>query len=281
MEELLTPAKTAGPLTDGQLFSQVTKAKERDHIPSGPILSTGDALDALRSKPDFETLKCVLQYLDPDAPSERSIHTNVPGPEVAKLVNILVGSVVPDYWAILDSRDGQQKTRTHPKERKALLRCLSGVSGLGALLVRLQTLVSLSKEGSRKTGIPETSQHIRDVLDIIANLLKSTKFVSRAWNDLKDHLVDAPWKRNMVWKEFISIIGGGKLLSTAAEALDIVKASSKDIVQDYWIANGSLYSAWVGQNAARMALDLQEGDLDAWKAIVQLLSKSFGLGYMG
>jgi telomere length regulation protein len=262
MDELLTPVRTTSGSPDEQLLVQAVEVNEVHCIPGGPFSSPNDALDALRSKPDFETLKRILQYLDPDALGGGNINTDIPGPEAAKLVNILVGFIIPDYWAILDEKNGPQKTWAHPNERMILLRCLSSVSGLG------------------KTGSSDISQHIADMLNVIEHLLKSKKFILGIWNNLKCS-VDVHSKRLVIWKEFVSIVGGGKFLSTVAEAFDILEASRKDIVQSYWIANGSLYCAWIGQSIARMALDLQEDDLDAWKAVAQLLGKSFSLGYIG
>ncbi|KAH0544155.1 hypothetical protein FGG08_001600 [Glutinoglossum americanum] len=279
MDELLTPARTTRGSVDEQPFVQAAKVKEVLSVPRGPILSLEDALDTLCSKPDFNALKQTLQYLDPGALGESTTNVNVPGPQVAKLVNILVSSTIPDYWAILDKKSNKGKTLAHPNERTILLRCLSSVSGLGAILVRLQTLIALSKEGKGKTGATDVSQHITDMLDIAKLLLKGKKFISGIWDGLQ-HLADARLKRDLIWKEFASILGGGKFLSMAAEALDIVKASRKDIVRNYWIASGSQYCTWIGRSAAGMVLDLREDDLDASKAVAQLLSKSFGLGYM-
>jgi telomere length regulation protein len=280
MDELLTPVRTTGGSADEQLLVQEVEVNEVHYIPGEPFSSPGDALDALRSKPDFKTLKRILQYLDPDAPGGGNIDTDSPGPGAAKLVNILVSSVIPDYWVILGEKNGPRKTWAHPNERTILLRCLSGVSGLGAILARLQTLIAFSKEGKGKIGSSDISQHIADLLGAIEHLLESKAFILGVWGNLK-RSADIHSKRIGIWKEFVSIVGGGKFLSIVAEALDILKASRKDIVRSYWVADGGLYCAWIGQSIARMAVDLQEDDLDAWKAVAQLLGKSFSLGYMG
>jgi telomere length regulation protein len=280
MDELLTTIRTTGGSVNEQLFAKAAEVKEVQSVLRGPISSLDDSLEALRSKPDFEALGRLLRYLDPDTPGGSNSNINVPSPEAAKVVNVLVNSTIPDYWAILDRKNPQGKTRAHPNERAILLRCLSSVGGLGAILARLQTLIALSKEGKRKTGNSDTSQHVLDMLDIVKYLLKSTKFILKIWNGLKCR-ADARLKRIVIWKEFVSIMGGGKLLSTFAEAYDIVRASRKDIMQSYWIASGNKYCAWIGRSAARMVLDLQGDDQDAWKAIAQLLGKSLGLGYMG
>ncbi|KAH0562622.1 hypothetical protein GP486_002700 [Trichoglossum hirsutum] len=277
MDELLTTIRAAGGSNE-QLFAKAAEVKEVQKTPRGPILSLDDALETLRSKPDFETLERLLLYLDPDAPGKSNSNINVPNPEAARVVNILVNSTIPDFWANLDEKP-QGKARPHPNERAILLRCLSSVGGLGAILARLQTLIASSKEGKGKAGNSDISQHILEMLDIVKYLLKDTKFILKIWNGIRC-LAGARPKRTVLWNEFVSIMGGGKLLSTVAEAYDIVKTSRKDIMQSYWIASGNRYCAWVGRSAARMVLDLREDDQDAWKAAAQLLGKSFSLGYM-
>ncbi len=283
MEDLLTPLKTrttathderAGPLNQERHATEVLPNAEQN------ITSPDEALKALCSKPDYETLSKALRYLDPDA---SDFKIKLPGPKAAQLVNALVANIIPDYWSVLGGGSTPSKSKNAQKqsrERDVLLKCLSSVAGLGAILVQLRSLNVLSRDGADKTANSGLSLHMKDFLSVLAAIIGEDTFLLGIWTDI-NALIMKPIQRTLLWKEVISLIGSGKLPSISAEANSISKMKSETIEQDSWLANGSRYSVWLARNIVFMASTITLNHEEGWTALAQLLGRSYSLGYTG
>ncbi|KAI9840246.1 MAG: telomere binding protein [Sclerophora amabilis] len=286
MEDLLTPLKTIS-VTD-----QRETAHPRDQTKIGPVSNSRpnakvstpeEALQILRSKSSLDEISCALRYLDPKAGVNGGFNIHTPSPLAAQLANVLVGTVIPDFWNVLKTERPQSaKKKANTKSRSpaatALLSCLRSVTGLGALIARSRELSGLvrghkeSKEGSLST------QHVSDLLEVLLLVLENDNFVWSIWTDI-NHVLEEQTKVLLLWKESISILCTGKLLSTVAEAVHIVRQSSKHDLQEYWIGDGLQYAKWLGRNVVFVALKLREDDLLGWKQLSQFFGKSLSLGY--
>lgn len=232
------------------------------------ISSPEDVLHTFRSQPDLDTLVAALKALHSSAFGPQfSIH--VPGPLQSQIVNCLVASIIPDFWPSLK--------RSYARE---LMLCLSNVAGFNAIFARLRLLNS-------ETGTPSVRDHRRiqesdDLIEVIELLFKGNHVTTTLFQNLHAAVV-AKGKRVMVWREFINLMGSGKVISIVAQALDRVYASKEGkraIKVNLWLTNASEYSTWLGSNVAAMLLPSAEQDYSqALHAAALLLAKSLSLGY--
>ncbi|KAK5165679.1 hypothetical protein LTR04_000991 [Oleoguttula sp. CCFEE 6159] len=234
------------------------------------LASPNDALEILRSQPDCETLSRVLQYLDPRKGLHDDFDIGLLSPRSAQLINALVNNIVPDYWT--SPQDERFK-----QDRLTLLDCLRGVSGIGCVLVRVKLLTSqASTRGESSTSFPVLSQ-IRDCLDILDHVLKGHDYIFQV-RQLSNRQSISQTQRSLVWKELIAQLATGKVPSVAAQAEDALKLSDHN-VSGIWLANGSEYATWLGQNIAALARNAGQEASEDHKAAAQLCGKALSMGF--
>ena len=79
------------------------------------------------------------------------------------------------------------------------------------------------------------------------------------------------------WKEFVSLVGSGRILAVAAQADEAIDSKSADVGSKSWIADGRKYARWLGRGIATLAVE-QRDDV---KGSTDLLKKALSLGYTG
>lgn len=281
MEDLLTPFKTTIPSNikgTGYHLTGVESAQDTYPNSNWKLDSSEAALDILSARPDLKQLTRVLHWLDHKAAEDANFNIKIPGPKAAQIINVLVNDTVTDYWATLN---GQQPS-VHLNSRRLLLRCLSSVAGIGAITTRLRSLVTSSRDsGDRKNvGEADRSELMSDLLDLLQCIVGKDKFINCVWTDISI-LIPKLSAKSLLWKELISLLASGRLLSVAAETIEILNKGSSSIKNESWIGNGKEYSSWLGRNVGAMVLHLKEEDDEAWKEAARLLGKGLTLGYTG
>ena len=276
MEDLLSPLTTIITRKD-KLPEQhlVEVSQQNTRLLHSAINSKEDAVKALQSKPDSDLLIRVLRFLDLSTANNDGFNIKVPSPASAQLIFVLVSEIVPDYWALLAGP-------SHAKERHLLLRCLKSVSGLGAIIAHLRLYLD-ARTGAKPNENLETSQTqrtIRDLLDVLETLVHKENLVSTIWNDMPV-FNSKPAQRNLLWKEFISFIGSGRVLSLAAEAHQLLCQQSSEIENASWLSSGDEYSSWIGRNVVYMLADPKVEEQGGLAPLAQLLGKALSLGYSG
>ena len=104
MEDLLIPVSTAYKKSKVELNEPLVEVRKPVHDLSNSLLRPStpeEALDVLRAEPDLESLSDTLKYLIHDAPSTSKFHITHPSPMAAQIINVLVSSILPNYWAVL------------------------------------------------------------------------------------------------------------------------------------------------------------------------------------
>lgn len=286
MEALLTPVKTSyKPLgrDSEDLLTKVHEPKIRQEpiLPSTPRIPKlpVEALEILRNEPSYGDLVSTLRYLQKD---DSSFCITSPGPLAAQLVQVLVTVTVPTYWNVL--RVSQHSKKPHKRGRTSnaelLFSCLRSVTGLNAILLSLRQLIQQSKRAKKAVSGSNTQEILTALLEVLSALLEGDETVEiiakNIWKYSHDRLKQKP-----LWTQFLSICGGGKVLSLSAEAEDAINELSKDVKEQYWVSNGSLYCRWLARNIAHWAQNMPLEPESAWENCVELLSKSFRLGYTG
>jgi telomere length regulation protein len=236
-------------------------------------------LELLKNEPDFDALVSTLLFLV-DCPSFSILS---PSPLASQIVHVLVFEIVPNYWNILQSRK-KSKLAKHDSstlsELELVLSCLRSVPGINSVLLGLKQHVQQSKESKKSVGGPNFEELLRISLQLLQALLESPKTVEIIWRNIYE-ASHPQLTQKTVWNEFLSLVGGGKIPSIAAEAEDLVNELSKKVGEKYWIADGSLFSSWLARNLTFWTKNLQTDSENASKCCGALLCKTLRLGYTG
>lgn len=241
--------------------------------------SPDNILSILQSRPDRFDLSRVLKQLDPKNLSEEQFNIKAPSSKAAEVLHVLISTTIPDHWSSLVGEDGSDGfpeggTKLSISLRATLLRCLSSVAGVGALIAHIRTLVAGQGQTNRTSG---NHLVIRDLISVLSALIKPQAFLLHIHTDIIK-LTESAVKRQILWKELTALVSAGRILSTAAEALTAVK--DVDAAQSIsWVGDGNAYASWLGHCICFMASKLQPSDADAWKSLVTLYGRSFSLGY--
>lgn len=282
MDGLLTAVKTVKRDQDSPLVAADIQSRENSDKPINEFdqhdISAEHAIDILRSSPDREELFDVLAAIDPFNKSKQinNFDIRIPSPKSAQILQILVSTTISDHWASLNART---KTPKDFKNRAAILRCLNSVAGLGSMASQLRSLIASARANVNEAKGSSSTPAIRDLLSVLASLLEPKEFVFRLYSDTLTLHKDKT-KVQVVWRELVSLIGAGKILSTTAEALTVVNDSeiSSSIS---WVGEGPRYAAWAGQSIAYMASRLQIDDEAGWGSLAFLTGRGLSLGYAG
>lgn len=94
-----------------------------------------------------------------------------------------------------------------------------------------------------------------------------------------------------VWKETLSLVATGRVLSVSAQAEQVLSAGEAEVGRrKVWCSSGKEYAAWLGRGVVKLCKDeaselsAENGAEDMEKAVeaaAQLWGKSLGLGQNG
>ena len=281
MDDFLTPVKITATsdiqCVDDQLVA--ISSKQKSHTCGEHRLnSPEDALAALKSKPDVDLLTKVLQWLNPARIRDDHFNVKVPGPKASRILLVLVEEIIPNYWRVL--KDGRFSNKD--MQIKLIVRCLSSIAGIGVIITRLRGLLDSKDEAPNQSKNEEMGNNplIEDMLDVLQSIIHRDSFLSKTWQDLSSLVMNSS-QRSLMWKELISCVAGGRVLSIVGEADHKLNENDSSIKDRSWLGDGSQYSAWLGRNIAYMVTVLDQDHVEAQKSIARLLEKALKLGYTG
>ncbi|KAI9890776.1 MAG: telomere binding protein [Vezdaea aestivalis] len=210
----------------------------------------------LKSQPDHEAFYSVLEILTGNDTVLGSGFVRSSTPQAAQVVHALVAVSIPDFWTVLNEG--------HPDNKIRLIQCLTSVAGLGAILARLQALVSTFKRGDHQVlGL------IQELLNVLSTILLSDDFLSHLLSNLE--LVPFGPRRKALENQTIATLCSGKLLSTCAEAETVVEKASP-------IGDGMLFCGFIGFQVAMQANENAKTAI-AFPILSKLFVRALGLGY--
>lgn len=127
-----------------------------------------------------------------------------------------------------------------------------------------------------RASLAETKKdllHIRTLQDALQEVL------TPMWESTE---VETMSNSSVSWKEFLSLVASGKIITVSAQAEEALSAS-KELRNRSWIGDGLAYAKWIGNGVASLARRRgKETDNDkVWKPVAELLGKSFSIGYTG
>lgn len=281
MEGLLRPVSTAYKADAEREEVHLVEAREQRHSPKRIQFSIEkprkpeEALEALKSEPDFPSLGGVLDYLV----DSTDINLNFPSPLGSQIINVLVSDIVPNYWTLLSEKSKGKGGWSYAKERSRLLQVLRNVSGLGAIVAKLKALIEESRKTAKQVDGPNIAAIMGDYIEILGSVLENENTLET----LHATLSKAPsGQKQALWQEVGALIAGGRVVNIAAEAQSLVQSASKTVHEPPCVSDGMKYSTWIGRNLAHWAGQLSVArDDEGWAAICALMRKSMRLGYQG
>ncbi|KAL4868684.1 hypothetical protein BDV12DRAFT_95040 [Aspergillus spectabilis] len=252
-----------------------TPTNESSPDPSSPV----HYLSILKSNPSQNELQQAVLALDPfknGGVTAAASDIRVPGPASAQVLNALVTITIPDHWESINA--GSKSSITgNIKLRAALLRCLSSVPGISCLVTQLRSLIAQARASSQQADASGSGLRLRNILEVLSALLEPTDLISRLYADI-DTVYNNATQKQVAWKELISQLAAGRVLSVSAEAISL--AGGPDIPsKTSWVGTGSQYAPWLGANICHMASKLSVGDKAHWKALASLTGRALSLGY--
>ncbi len=284
MDGLLSPVSTSyhGKEAPAVIQEVRTAQEPKSSRLVSTVNSAEDALELLKSELDYPSLISVLRYLN-RTQADAVISITRPSPQSAQVTQVLVSQILPNYWNLLkeDSVEpGVSGKHSQPSELELFLRCLRSLAGLNAILIRLKTLIQDARSHPNESGSASyASLNLGIVLDALCFLLSKDDAVKALWETATDQ-VGNELKRKVLSQELLGILGGGRLLSLAAEAAHIIgQKEGRGPHPHYWIADAQEYTRWVGRNIVH-AIRSEPTDEMA-KFISTLLLRSIGLGHSG
>jgi telomere length regulation protein len=235
-----------------------------------------DALETLRHEPDYDSLIAVLTFLSRHKPDgSRFPSIKLPSPLSAQLVQVLVSEIVPNYWTLL-LEDAHQ---TKDSGLRLLLYCLTSITGVNAILVRLRALIQEAKsETTSKTKRPDVSINLGILLDLLCRLLQGDGWLLDAYRAATAGTDGSARVKPRV-QEIVATFGSGRIISHAAEAEEVAKANGSNKISDIWLADSSQYLHWLGRNIAKL---ISSGLApEETKSVASLFAKALHLGHSG
>lgn len=286
MDELFTPVSTTYLKPRKEPESLLTEVKSRPQHGNSQIQrpqainSSEDALDALKSQPDYDTLIVTLSFLTSNKSASDGFRLGAPSPKSAAIIHQLVVEIAPNYWTLLLEGTAREDPHAHdskPQDAELFLRCLRSVTGLNAIITQIRALLHDSRLGGGDIKRNDTELNLGIFLDLLGVLLSGNKTVRDMWQYSTNELVNSALKKAQSQK-LCSLLTNGQITSMAAEAL-AVNNSSQPWNETLWIADGVEYSKWLARNITTWAIHAsQSNELDACSDLFQ---RSLSLNYTG
>lgn len=203
-------------------------------------------LDVLTSQPSREQLTQALRQFVP--------FSSYPSQSAAAITFAIIDKTIPELWRTIlsDSKEAA----------KLIVDCLCSVAGVNALLMRLDYL---SSQMQRSSSNNEKFQ-FEDVLDVLVRVLENNKFSPL---EVLPICSENKSPRNLLLVEYMSLVGGSKILNVVSKATIGV-----DLHQDIWIRDGKRYSKWLGE---RLGLAMKSDSFVV--ELSMLLEKALNIGY--
>lgn len=200
-------------------------------------------------------------------------HFNIgaPGPEAARIIQILVTEIVPNYWAVIKESSWEGEA----SDLALLLDSLRSLAGLNAILLRSRTLTQEQKSQTTEVKRSDVLLNLRITLELLCETLGGDDSLSRLWTNTSATADDM--KQRILSRDFVNIIAGGRTISFSAEAESLISQETKGEI--VWVADGIEYTKWLTRNIISWS---KQAELPVEKKLLaDLLSKALRLGYSG
>ena len=268
MEDSLKPVSS-------KIIQVLEESNDDENLQESPkaeetkLKTSSDIVDVLKGDASATEVAECLQLLANPALSKLDIR--LPGPATAQIITVLLSKTLPDFW------DHFEEDHSYQQSKSDVVAILRSVPGLGGILARLRNLINEHKQTKATSGSSHQLRVLLQVLDLITGPFACSRDV---WTQIASGAGNNPTQRTLVWKEYVSTIASGRLLSTVAEAENMLKQEGQNL-NDTWMSDGSTFARWLGQNVVDMVRLYDTSDAASWTAAVQLCTKCLGFGWTG
>lgn len=257
MADFLTAVSTKKVKAPEPSLQEVKSLSIQDAV---DINSTKSLLEALKSQPSQDTVTNAMRYMTSDGFS-----LLLPDPLNASIAHQLVNDTIPHYWRPL---------RKSPQGR-LFCKILRSPTGIGHMITRLRSLITDTRQKKAPGEERDSATHVEDLLDVLEGTLKEDDTSSKVLHDVQKNGKSAVQKK-LIWREYLSQIASGRIVSIVAEAEDGINSISTSRPRS-WLANGGNFAAWLGRNIAYLMRETNQSE----EAVVDICSKALTLGYTG
>jgi telomere length regulation protein len=304
MDELLTPISTTYRQSANHEEPFFTEVKKESRAPAniaGPVTvpqtinSFDEALDALKSQPEYSILIKVLRFLlGDDKPASASTSAasgplSSPSSKAAVVIQLLVTEIAPNYWTLLSEgslateHDGEAASSSVAVERSAdaelFARCLRSITGLNALRTHMMLLNREAKAGGGSSRRPDLPLNISLFVDLLSAVLLGDNVIESVWSISSAAATLGPVQARGQLSTFVSTIASGRLCTTAAEAYDHLDRSRLP-QESLWITDGLEYCRWIGRNLTSWSTG-PSGQAVDFDLISRIFQQAMSFGYSG
>lgn len=274
MDDFFTPVTTTylkgrdevAPIESGQRAPKKSPA-------TAVLASLDEAVDILKNQPDYDSLISTLRFL---CDNSESI-TGKPGPQTAAVVHLLVTEITPNYWTLLieSSNISPDGSISDVSDAGLLLRCLSNVTGLNAVVAHINSLLAEFRQRKKDVLSQDIHSHLQIFLDMTAALLRRPDSLRQIWTASVQKLPDTAM-RKMQSHTLNSLLASSRVLSVASEA-SVVVGLDKLKEATIFTTNGAEYVQWIAVNIASWA-NVALTDLE-FQSCSDILQRAMSLGY--
>lgn len=290
MDGLLTPVSTtyrASPAPQEPFLTEVIKSSSstsnRPRKPTGAVSNLDDALQILKSQPEYDELVATLRFLTGTrTEGQQGKSALVAGPKSAGVVQLLVTEIATNYWPSLSegSLEGgsSQDGSTLSTDAALFVQCLRSVTGLNSVLAQIKAFTQEIKTQSKDHRRPDLPLNLRLLLDLLAAILSGDEAIHTIWSS---SLVGCSGEVQIKGQSqaLVAILTSGRLQSTAAEALE--HADDKGgRTESKLIGDGLEYSRWMACNLSLWSSELSDDDTDL-EVLSTLFQRALSMGYQG
>lgn len=273
MDAFLSPVSTTYYKSSGADKPLLTEIPSPTSNKPSPVnfeaSSVADVIDALKSEPDYDTLMSALRLLVDNDKRLEGFDLSIAGPDAAKIIQILVTETVPNYWALLK----EASTEGGNPDLCLLVGALRNLAGINAILLRLRTLIQEQKWSAPQPSRSDILLSLGIYLELLCEVLDGDDRVTQLWSTTS--AVSDSVKRRISSKELINVLGGGRIVSLAAEGYSLVTQEARG--KATWTADGVEYSKWLSRNIIGVSKEATSSE--DRKMAADLLSKAMHLGY--
>ena len=257
MDELLTPVITKK--------STKPAASQKNSIStaiSRHVNDFDDALVILTDSPTAAELSQVVFFLRTGSHDQDV--------KAVQAANVIVTEIIPDWWPSI------KRDQDLDDLKASLLDYLCDITCLGRLVSRLKLLTLQVKSAS----VADHVEPLDVFVDVLREVLNAEDTISKLYS--RCVLVSSAGGRAAAWREIISLLASGRIISIVAEAEDLISRNAKGS-KSSWISQGALYCRWLAHNISAPLVDKHAKDdsVIGLPELATLLGKALMLGYQG
>lgn len=278
MDDFFTPVSTTytnprlqGASSGGTLTSVVKNNRGGN---ATNLTTPEEALEILKSKPDYSDFIHVLKYLS--HPS-RQFSLFTPGPRSSSITTVLVDEIAPNYWPIFQESLKEKSDHLQAgsdADPEIFLACLRSPGGTNGILRRLQGLIIEVKSVSGGLKRPDLELHIDIYLDLLSALLGPDDALESLYIRSTSSPNTDP--ASHASKDIVSLLGRGVIVSTAAEADFLIGRRGSSL---HWVSDAKRYVEWLARSmSCWMKKSPPEKSVEF---CAEVLVHSWSIGYSG